>query len=103
MILIYKFILYYILKIIRLFAGNHDDPLSCNNSDWLSAKVDGPIAASRLLCRAAAAGNLPGMLKAIALGADPNFRNSDDAGKTPLIYSLMKVCDKSSFFVQSIF
>lgn len=70
--------------------GISDDPLSCNNSDWLSAKVDGPIAASKLLCRAAAAGSLPGMLKAIALGADPNFRNSDDAGKTPLIYSLVK-------------
>lgn len=88
-------------KDICLFSGICDDPLSCNNSDWLSAKVDGPIAASKLLCRAAAAGSLPGMLKAIALGADPNFRNSDDAGKTPLIYSLVKVYD-FHFFCQSI-
>ncbi|ESO06479.1 hypothetical protein HELRODRAFT_94076 [Helobdella robusta] len=58
------------------------------NDYWLNQDADDSEAASKLLCRAAEVGNLPGMLKALALGADVNFKNTEDSDKTPLIYSL---------------
>lgn len=44
-----------------------------------------------LLFKAAQARNLPVMLEALAHGADPNWVNEEDEGKTPLIKAVETV------------
>jgi hypothetical protein len=43
------------------------------------------------LCRAALAGKLTDMLRALALGANPNFQHAADSSKTPLIKAIESV------------
>ena len=45
----------------------------------------------RLLYRAAQARNLPVMLEALAQGANPNWHNPEEQGKTPLIMAIESV------------
>ena len=51
----------------------------------------GKLQPDLLLYRAAQARNLPVMLEALALGADPNWRNPDNHDTTPLITAVGSV------------
>ena len=52
--------------------------------------------ANSLLCRAALAGSIPEMLRALALGAIPNWNCKAEDGKTPLIRAIESVSCQSS-------
>lgn len=45
-----------------------------------------------LLYRAAAAHNLPVMCHALAIGADKNWSNPNDKGRTSLFQAILSVC-----------
>ena len=51
----------------------------------------GKLQPDLLLYRAAQARNLPVMLEALALGANTNWRNTDDHSSTPLIKAIASV------------
>lgn len=47
--------------------------------------------ANSLLCKAAFAGSIPHMLRALGLGASPNWNCKAEEGKTPLIRAIESV------------
>lgn len=49
------------------------------------------LSADSLLSKAAVAGSIPEMLRALALGGNPNWNCKAEEGKTPLIHAIESV------------
>jgi len=82
-----------IRSIIFQDSTGGDDDLS------LSAEDIGKLEPTMLLYKAAAAHNLPVMCRALALGADKNWRNHDDRNRLALHQAVISV---SIFFINHL-